>query len=304
MAVSLLIGLVLVAFSLVPHSAATVERVEGVPAAVVFERGGDLYAVAVDGSRTVRLTKTRTREYDPAVSPDGRTIAYAFAGGIWTMSVDGKRRTRLTRGADTDPAWSPDGRTIFFSRSLPGPGPVSCGSIFRVGTYGRNLRRVTRATTGPPRWHSHFDPAVSPDGRRIAFTDADQCEGGTTSFAVRVIDRSGRRTNELARLPGNRYYPTRQYEGPAWSPDGSRLALASGAVVLVNRAGTGLRQITRMRLQAASPAWSSDGRWIAFGSFDDRELYVVRPDGTGLRRLTRDVEYGTAPTWLPYLPRG
>jgi TolB protein len=294
----LLIGLLLVAFAFVPHAAATVERVEGASAAVVFERGGDLYAVAVDDFRTVRLTKTRAPEYDPAVSPDGRKIAYAGGAGIWTMSVDGRRRGRLTNGLDRDPAWSPDGTSIVFSRFFGLPGGASCGALFRVHSDGR-VERVTR-----PAGHSHLDPAVSPDGRRIAFTDADQCEGGTTSYAVRVIDTVGRTTNDLARLPGNRYYPTREYESPAWSPDGSRLALASGAVVLVNRNGTGLRRITPMRLGAASPAWSPDGRWIAFGDFDDRALYVVRPDGTGLRRLTRAAEYGAAPTWLPYMHRG
>jgi dihydrofolate reductase len=35
--------------------------------AVVFERGGDLYATSVDGSRTIRLTKTRVREWEPEV---------------------------------------------------------------------------------------------------------------------------------------------------------------------------------------------------------------------------------------------
>jgi hypothetical protein len=36
---------------------------------------------------------------------------------------------------------------------------------------------------------------------------------------------SGRRTSDLSRLPGNAYYPTKEYEDPAWSPDGRRITL-------------------------------------------------------------------------------
>jgi WD40 repeat protein len=61
-------------------------------AAIVVERGGDLYAISSDGSRTVRLTKTRIEEAQPAVSHDGSRIAFARGywreGGISTVNVD------------------------------------------------------------------------------------------------------------------------------------------------------------------------------------------------------------------------
>lgn len=271
----------------------------GSSGAIVFERAGDLFAVAVDSSRAVRLTKSRIRELEPAVSPDGRFIAYASGGGLWTMSVDGERRTRLTRGNDTDPAWSPDGSTIFFSRWFPDRFGASCGSIFSIHTDRRDLRRLTRS-----RGHSHYYPAVSADGRRVAFTDADQCEGGTTSYAVHVVDISGRRTNDLARLPGNRYYPTREYEDPAWSPDGRRIAFLATNLKLhvASRDGSGLRRVTPRRLVTLEPAWSRDGRWIAFVSHDD--VYVIHLDGTGLRRLTRTKATESSPAWLTRMPSG
>jgi Tol biopolymer transport system component len=291
----------------------------GASEAIVFGRAGDLYALAVNGSRTVRLTKTGARELQPAVSPDGRSIAYARRGyELWTMSVDGKHRRRLTQGHDFSPAWSPDGDTIFFSRDLPlGKYGIECASIFRVGTDGRDVRPVTRSVPSEPaRWreaHSHYDAAVSPDGRRIVFTDENGCEGGQTTFSLRVVDTSGRRTGDLSRLPGNAYsWVDPDHDDPTWSPDGSRIAfqrsLGSRSVYVANRDGSGLRRVTPRG--ASDPAWSPDGAWIAYVSHAD--LYMVHPDGTGRRRLTRtpEGEYPAlpgaeySPAWLQQMPSG
>jgi len=273
---------------------------------IVFERDGELYAIAIDGSRTVRLTTTPVwTEVRPAVSPDGRSIVYSRQWGVgvsalWIMGLDGKSR-RLTRGDDFGAAWSPDGRNLYFARFGPEGGGEYCGAIFRKRVDGREpAEQVTR----PQDFQQHADPSVSPDGRRIAFTYANQCSGGTTSFAVGVADRFGNPTRDLARLPGNRHEDGEpMWEAPAWSSDGSRIALIGGWAVLyiANADGTGLDPITRKSLASyAQPAWSPDGRWIAFES-SRSGIYLVRPDGTGLHRLTR-TRYDSSPTWLPRMP--
>src|SRR5690242_19679721 len=89
--------------------------------ALLYDKGGDLYATTLDGSRTVRLTETRVREAAPSVSADGKRIAFIRQGptygNAWTMSLDGKQLRKLTRGGtDWSPVWAPDGRTIYFLR--------------------------------------------------------------------------------------------------------------------------------------------------------------------------------------------
>jgi Tol biopolymer transport system component len=79
---------------------------------------------------------------------------------------------------------------------------------------------------------------------------------------------------------------------PAWSPDGRRMAVATGSgIAVVNRDGTGYRRLTRS--DDDTPSWSPDGRRIAF----ERRgaILTMRIDGGDKRRLTT----GRAPAWSP-----
>src|SRR5206468_228411 len=85
------------------------------------------------------------------------------------------------------------------------------------------------------------------------------------------------------------------YQGaPAWSADGRRLAYASDGVLVV-AAGDAQRRLALGR-EAGAPAWSPDGGRLAFTSGGD--VYTVGDDGRALRRLTTDGA-NAAPVWSP-----
>ena len=278
---------------------------EQVPDSLVFARSGDLFRMTVDGAEIVQLTVTKARESSPAVSPDGRLIAYARAADeLWLMNSDGSEQRRLLArrpssvlyASTGSPSWSPGGRLIYVERWSQ-PSNI-CGSIFRIGVNGRGLKRITGK--GAFVDTSESDPAVSPDGRRVAISASVNCDPGWAG-RLAVIDTTGRPTSDLrkkGRLP-----PGADIQ-PSWSPDGRRIVFVSwdfleslrSALYVLNRDGSGLRRLTPAAY-ASDPAWSPDGEWIAF--HNKGGLHLIRPDGSGLKRLPHTKAVDASPAWLP-----
>ena len=88
---------------------------------LLTRRNGDaqIFVARANGSRVRRLTKDRRHKgpLGPDWKPDGKGLAYASQGDIWTVDLRGRTR-RLTRGKALEfaPAWSPDGRQIAYVR--------------------------------------------------------------------------------------------------------------------------------------------------------------------------------------------
>jgi Tol biopolymer transport system component len=91
-------------------------------------------------------------------------------------------------------------------------------------------------------------------------------------------------------------------ESPAWSPDGRTIAFSDESLYTVHPDGTGLRVLAAPRV--GIPFWSPDGTRIAFAADYDGagNIYVVNADGSGLTRLTDDADL--AGDWLSWSPDG
>ena len=150
----------------------------------------------------------------------------------------------------------------------------------------------------------------APGGGRLAVaSDADgsfDFGGRDTDIFLVNADGSGRR--RLTRTRGNDF-------SPAWSPDGRRIVFRSNRnqtddldlnneLYVICADGSRERRLTSTPdLQERSPAFSPDGRWLAFAGEDrDRalDLYLMRPDGTRRRKLTARLDCGAEyPSWSP-----
>jgi TolB protein len=219
---------------------------------------------------------------------------------IWVMNPNGMNQRNLTFGspaADTLPEWSPNGKLVLFQsyrnqREFPDD-----ADVYLMNADGSEVREVTfsNAFDGDASW--------SPDGKKIAFES--RRDGNSEIY---VINANGSGTK---RLTANSVFDG----DPAWSPDGKSIAFSSDRdgnreIYVMNADGANPRRLTNTGGRVddvlldgldADPAWSPDGKRIAFNSNrdGDYEIYVMNANGSGQRNLTDNASLDALPAWSP-----
>jgi len=241
----------------------------------------DIWMVSWDGSQQVRLTSSPDGESSPRWSPDGRFLSFLASRGtedekklgaqVWLLNRVGGEAQRLTeiKGGVSSYAWSPDSkRLVIVSQDInPADEPEKM----------EGWKRKTKPPVVIDRYHFKQDR-----------------EGYLQRFYshLYLFDWESRKVETLTSSPYDD-------ENPVWSPDSTRIAFVSNRApdpdrtedsnvyVIEAKAGVQPHQLTTFPGPDTQPAWSPDGRTIAylqgdeprFSAYNLSRLAVVPAEG-------------------------
>jgi len=249
----------------------------------VSDRTGnkEIWSMDYDGSNQRQLTHYRSVSTMPAVSPDGKEVAFTtYALGnpkIMIYSTDSAKRLPFynpVSSAVETPEFTPDGQRLFFATSIEG-----WVQICLADASGGNMRRISHVRA------IEVSPKVNPrNPSDVVFISG---RGGSEQLWRMNIDGG-----DLDRLTNGEGYVA----NPAWHPNGQILAFAwtkgyePGAynIFVMDIAKRTPIQLTHGNGRNENPWWAPDGVHLVFSSKrgSATQLYTMLADGTNVQQLT------------------
>jgi eukaryotic-like serine/threonine-protein kinase len=241
----------------------------------------NIWIMNSDGKGNRQLSKDADQNIDPTITPDSRYIVWSSSPkdnrNIWSMELDGGSPKQLTFGSgEWFPQFTPDGKWLVYQAN-------GTKEIKRV------LKKVPLAGGAPVQLTdvASFAPALSPDGKLIAFNYPPQA-GEPNKIAVISID--GGPPIKVFEVTDETDWPVHWTpDGRAladrpvrWKPDGRALAYVATKggipnIWIQSLAGDSLKQLTHFTShQIINFAWSRDGRQLALSrSLDNNDVVII-----------------------------
>ncbi len=275
-----------------------------------------LFTVAAGGGLPLRVPVPFGTIAD--ISPDGQWLAYTphtsdfrtwkrYRGGratdIWLFNLTDKSARKITdwEGTDTAPMWQ--GNTLYY---LSDAGPEHRLNIWSFEIESGKREQLTTFRDFDVKWPAHgpgpsgAGEIVMQYGSQILLLDLANPVGPSNPRTVEIQIPGDRPTIKPQRVDVSKLI-----ENADISPSGKRVVFdARGDIWSLPAERGAVRNLTRSSgVAERDPAWSPDGRWIAYFSdaTGEYELYLTQSDGQGdTRQLTRDgAMFRLSPSWSP-----
>jgi len=279
---------------------------------------------------------------DPQVSPDSKWVAYVLSStdslknksdsDIWMISWDGKETLKMaaSKEAESSPRWSPDGKYLSFLSSRY---ETKKSQIWLMDRRGGEAEKVTDLN------YSISDYVWSPDSKKILLVIKDQEpkeeeEKKDKTAKPIMIDRFHFKQDGEGYLERKRNHLylfdmlTKKLDtlskgdfdetNPVWSPDGTKIAFESNRTkdadrngntdiwIMDAKKGAPLKQLTTWSDTDSKPAWSPDGKWIAYlksqtatyDIYDQAQIAIIPAEGGTPKILNAKLDRSvSAPHW-------
>jgi TolB protein len=246
----------------------------------------EIYECDFDGQGLEQLTNSKSITLTPALSPDGKYLAFTdFTSGRPALYIrnlsDRKTSVVGKNGISIDPAWRSSGE-VATTLSYEGD-----QEIYLVRPDGSVSRRVTNSKG------IDVSPTFSPDGSKMAFVSS---RNGLPQIFIQDLQ-----SGQVKRLTFSGRYNTQ----PSWSPAGDKIAYSTWEnkgeinIFVINTDGSALKQLTAKSGENEAPSWSPGGEMIVFSSSRQgkKRLYVMSATGENQRRLLQIDGEQMQPYW-------
>ncbi|MDQ3749292.1 MAG: hypothetical protein M3367_09835, partial [Acidobacteriota bacterium] len=256
-----------------------------------------MHALTTDASQLAErkriLLKTALALGVIAVVAVSLWFIFVWQNSFAAIGVQKPIQLTIWSGLDDFPSISPDGNAVAYCSNHSGNFEIY------VKAFTSGAREVQLTNDGK----QNFEPAWSPDGQRIAYYS--KLRGG-----IWVVPASGGEVKQLTEFGSH----------PAWSPDSKQIVFQSNSLTdlgaaarnalppstlwLVSTKGGEPKQLTQIGNPQGghgSPAWSPDGKRIAFeaNTFNGSSIWTVSLNGDDAKRVSLETEASYAPAYAP-----
>ncbi|MFY9803277.1 MAG: protein kinase [Candidatus Acidiferrales bacterium] len=233
--------------------------------------------------------------HSATISADGKWVAYVAdekgSHGIWIRQVATGSTAQVQIGSPGEIGgltFSPDSNYLYFGKLDEAAG---VGTVFQVPSLGGAPRQIIADVDSPI--------SFSPDGKRFVFV-RQSSKAKTSSLVVANADGTGEQILQVLTNP-----PAFSGDGPAWSPDGKRIAVADNPTGEFGKSAIEVVEIDSKKKTRVGTAdwidpdqmvWLPDGSAILFNARATKtslnaQLFELSYPGAEVRRITNDLNF-------------
>ena len=241
-----------------------------------FQGSYDIWSIEVSSGKLTQWTSSPADEYEPAWSPDGAEVAFVSGAGangtaIQAVNSAGALRTLATAptGAHLDsPSWSPDAKRVAYTQFA--------GGKSRLMISGKQAGTDDDVFPFPATWLAR-DRVLYTGNGKIQVADLENGTSQAIPFQAQfALDRFAYNRKHFD-LDSAAKRPVKGIVSPALSPDGRHIVFEALNQLWLMEIGGKPRPLTNDKFYKEDPAWSPDGKRIAYSSdkAGTEDIYIL-----------------------------